>query len=66
MGRFHETLIPERDFVATLVIEGLPSDCPPLALEEHSFPQRIHRRVAVDPATTDELMKRLRSRLELR
>jgi hypothetical protein len=63
VGVFHETLIPDGQYAATLIIEGPPGSPRPLALEPGRFAPRRHQRVPVDPATARRLLEALAARV---
>lgn len=59
-GVFHETVIPDTDFVATLVLLGEQKGPVTLALEEERFPPRSHDREPVDTRAAEDWFLRLR------
>jgi hypothetical protein len=62
-GVFHDTLIPEGQFVATLIIEGEHRGPSPLALEEHRYPPRTHQRELLDTEKTVHMLRSLVNRM---
>jgi hypothetical protein len=62
-GVFHETSIPEGQFVATLIIEGERCGPKPLALEEIRHPPRTHQRELFDLEKTALILENLKSRI---
>ncbi|GLY79135.1 hypothetical protein [Actinoallomurus iriomotensis] len=62
-GKFHETLIPSDEFVATLVLLGHEQGVGSSAVEDQRLGPRVHQRSSLADSEAERILDRLQARL---